>query len=373
MEKALAIKKFREVAENPYNYLRELKTRYGKKMIGSTCAFTPEEFILAAGAHPFRIFGESKSLSGAEAHIQAYSCSMVRGMLEDGLSGKLDFSDGVVFPHACDSIQRLSDIWRLNINLLHFDVLLPVKLDTPLSKSYFVKVLARFKKDLEETLSVTIDAQALSEAIKLMNRMRNCLIRLYELRSGQPGIISGSDLSAIVKASMVMEKQEVVRLLDVVLEALEKNPVPKNKVKRILISGSMCGHPDIYKMIEAKGAVVVWDDLCSGSRYFEGLVAEDKEPVQSIADRFTSRYVCPAKHLGVKFQMENLKKLIKTHHIDGILFMLLKFCEPFSFDYPDMKKELEAMEIPFLLVEMDRHNEVDEQIRTRVETMLEIL
>ncbi len=373
MGKTAAINKFREVAENPYDYLRKLKTESGKKMIGSTCSFTPEEFILAAGAHPFRIIGESKSLSGADAHIQSYGCSMVRGMLEDGLSGKLDFSDGVVFPHACDAIQRLSDIWRLNIKSLHFDVLLPVKLDTPPAKSYFVKVLLRFKKDLEQMLATIIDDEALKEAIMLMNKMRSRLIRLYELQSERPGLISGKDLSAIVKASMMMEKQEVVGLLDVVLEVLEKSPAPEKKVKRILISGSMCGHPDIYNMIEDKGAVVVWDDLCSGTRYFEGLVEENKEPVQSIANRFTSRYVCPAKHLGVKFQMENLKKLISTHKIDGILFMLLKFCEPFSFDYPDIKKELETMEIPFLLIEMDRHNEVDEQMRTRIETILEIL
>lgn len=373
MKKEAAIKKFREVARDPYAYLRKLKAESGKKMIGSTCAFTPEEFILAAGAHPFRISGESESLSGADAHIQAYSCSMVRGMLEDGLSGKLDFSDGVVFPHACDSIQRLSDIWRLNIKSLHFDILLPVKLDSPLAKSYFVKVLERFKKDLEKTLSVTIEGQALIEAIKLMNKMRIRLIRLYQLQSAHPGVLCGSDLSAIVKASMVMEKQEVVGLLDVVLAELEKTPATDKSVKRLLISGSMCGHPDIYRMIEGKGALVVWDDLCSGSRYFEGLVAENKEPVQSIAARFTSRYVCPAKHLGVTFQMENLKKLIRTHHIDGILFMLLKFCEPFSFDYPDIKKELEKMEVPFLLVEMNRHNEVNEQMRTRIETMLEIL
>lgn len=373
MNKEAVIKSFKQVAENPYGYLRKLKTESGKKMIGSTCAFTPEEFILAAGAHPFRIFGESDNLSGADAHIQAYGCSMVRGMLEDGLSGKLDFLDGVVFPHACDSIQRLSDIWRLNVKSLHFDVLLPVKLDTALAKSYFVKVLARFKKDLEETLSVTIDEPALAEAIVLMNRMRSRLVRLYQFQSERPGILYGSDLSAVVKASMVMEKQNVIDLLDVLLEDLEKEPPPSKKMKRVLISGSTCSHPDIYKMIENKGAVVVWDDLCSGSRYFEGLVDEDKEPVQAVAERFTSRYVCPAKHLGIEFQMENLKKLIKTHRVDAVLFMLLKFCEPFSFDYPDIKKELEAMEIPFLLVEMDRHNEVGEQMRTRIETILEIL
>ena len=51
----------------------------------------------------------------ADAHLQAYSCSLVRGALEDALAGRLDFLDGaMVFPHTCDSIQRLSDIWRMN-------------------------------------------------------------------------------------------------------------------------------------------------------------------------------------------------------------------------------------------------------------------
>jgi benzoyl-CoA reductase subunit C len=373
MQKEKIISRFREIAQDPYTYLHKLKTDTGKPMIGSICAFTPEEFILAAGAHPFRIFGQSDSLAGADAHFQAYSCSMVRGMLEDGLSGKLDFADGVVFPHTCDSIQRLSDIWRLNIKSLHFDVLLPVKLDTPLAKNYFTKVLQRFQKDLEKALQIEIKETDLHEAIILMNRLRRRLIQLYEWQSDYPGILLGSDLSAIVKACMVMEKQETVTLLDELLDVLEKEPVSNKNAKRLLISGSICSHPDIYRMIEEKGAVVVWDDLCSGSRYFEGLADEEKNPVEAIAGRFTERYVCPAKHLGVKFQMENLKKQVKEHKIDGILFMLLKFCEPFSFDYPDIKTELEKMEIPFLLVEMDRHNEVDEQMRTRIDTMLEIL
>ncbi|MBE0649745.1 MAG: 2-hydroxyacyl-CoA dehydratase [Bacteroidales bacterium] len=375
MKENKALRRFREVAAAPYDYLRNLKTVTGKEMIGSTCSYTPEELIIAAGAHPFRIFGESKGLSHADAHLQAYGCSMVRGMLEDGLSGSLDFIDGVVFSHACDSIQRLSDIWRLNVKSLHFDVLLPVKLDTPLAKSYFTKVIGRFKKDLEKSFSIEISESEMKKAIHVMNELRNNLIRLYTLQSQYPGFISGSDISAIVKASMVMEKQEAVDLLTHILDEageIKLADMPSNP-KRILISGSICSHPDISRIIEGKNAVVVWDDLCSGTRYFEGLVPDDKEPLEAIASRFTSRYVCPAKHLGVEFQMENLKKLITQHKVDAVLFMFLKFCEPFSFDYPDIKKALEKMKIPFLMVEMDRHNGVDEQMRTRIDTMLEIL
>ncbi|MBN2638053.1 MAG: 2-hydroxyacyl-CoA dehydratase [Bacteroidales bacterium] len=369
-----ALLQFKEVARAPYEYLRELKKTTGVQMIGSSCTYTPEEIILAAGLHPFRIFAESQSLSRADAHIQAYGCSMVRGMLEDGLSGNLDFLDGVVFPHACDSIQRLSDIWRLNVRSLHFDLLLPVKLDTPLAKSYFEKVTERFRRDLERAFDVAITEEALIAAIELMNEFRNLLRKLYLMQSQYPGIMKGSDLGQVVEASMVMDKKKAVALLKEWVSELEAGVKPeKINKKRILISGSVCSHPDIHQIIEANNAVVVYDDLCSGSRYFEGIISNTGNPVQAIAGRYTERYVCPAKHLGVGFQMENMKKLIQEHKVDAVLFLLLKFCEPFSFDYPDIKKELEAMKLPFLMVEMDRHNEVDEQMRTRIDTLLEIL
>lgn len=374
VKKSPALKRFKEIAGNPYAYLTHLKETTGIPMVGSTCTYTPEELLLAAGLHPFRIFAESQSLSHADAHIQAYGCSMVRGMLEDGLSGQLDFMDAVVFPHACDSIQRLSDIWRLNVRSLHFDLLLPVKLDSLLAKSYYEKVVARFGKDLEKTFDVKITDQSLVAAIEQMNEFRDLLQQLYLLQSQYPGIMSGSDLSQVVKASMVMDKKEAITAMKTWLSELESLPKPEvNHKKRILVSGSVCSHPDIHQIIEAKDAAVVYDDLCSGSRYFEGMITDLKNPMQAITRRYTERYVCPAKHLGVTFQMENLKKLIADHKVDAVLFMLLKFCEPFAFDYPDVKKELEALSIPFLMVEMDRHNVVDEQMRTRIDTMLEIL
>ena len=85
-----------------------------RKIIGHLCSYTPEEIIYAAGFHPLRLFSSKSDIVLAENHLQAYCCSLVRGVLEDSLSGKLDFIDGTVFPHTCDSIQRLSDIWRLN-------------------------------------------------------------------------------------------------------------------------------------------------------------------------------------------------------------------------------------------------------------------
>ena len=121
----------RKIVDQPYSYLQKLKEKSGKKMVGYVCSYTPEEIILAAGAHPFRLFGTKQNIHLADSHLQSYCCSVVRGILEEGLSRRIDLLDGMIFPHSCDSIQRLSDIWRMNIPFgFHLDLVLPVKLNT---------------------------------------------------------------------------------------------------------------------------------------------------------------------------------------------------------------------------------------------------
>src|SRR5512138_1794949 len=131
------LEEYRRAAADPVDYARQLKKEAGKKIIGYTCSYTPEEVILAAGAHPLRLFGTKEHISLADSHLQSYCCSPVRGILEEGLSGRVDVLDGMVFPHTCDSMQRLSDIWRMNIPFgFHLDITLPVKLDTESAKDY---------------------------------------------------------------------------------------------------------------------------------------------------------------------------------------------------------------------------------------------
>ena len=132
MKKLTELKK---VVSDPYAYIRKYKKKSGKKVVGYFCSYAPEELIWAAGALPVRMFGTNENIHLADTHLQSYCCSLVRGILEEALANRLDFLDGVVFPHTCDSFQRLSDIWRLNITgQFHIDVVLPVKLDTSSAK-----------------------------------------------------------------------------------------------------------------------------------------------------------------------------------------------------------------------------------------------
>ena len=345
-----------------------------KKIIGYLCSYTPEELIYAAGFHPMRLFSSKSDILLAENHLQAYCCSLVRGVLEDSLSGRLDFLDGTVFPHTCDSIQRLSDIWRMKGRYEFFaDVLLPAKLNTQSARTYMVDVLTRFKKDLETATGKEITEADLQEFIKKFNLIRSNLSKIYALQSRKPGIIKGADFYAIVKGSMMMDRDEVADLLPVIVGNLERKDIPKKSGKRIVISGSICDSPDIYTSIEKAGGIIVGDDLCTGQRWFEGEILDDKNPIDVIAARYMDRMICSAKHVTPTIRGENLISLAKKNKADGVIFMLLKFCDPHAFDYPYLKDFLDREGIKNLLIEMDDQQQNLGQLSTRFETFIHMI
>ena len=370
-----ALQQFHAVSADPKAYARDWKTRTGGKVVGTLCSYAPEELVLAAGALGFRIVGGSGAISKADAHLQAYSCSLVRGAMEDALSDRLDFLDGMIFPHTCDSIQRLSDIWRMNAQTgFHLDLVLPVKLNTDSAGAYLTAVLRKARTELETMLDTTISDDDLRQAIDTCNQIRTTMKTLYHLRRDCPGAIAGSDVHAITRAAMVMDRRDFLAGLTQVTEQLTAGKAPPCKdAKRILLSGGVCNLPDIYAPIEAAGGAVVWDDLCTGSRQLLGPIEVQDDPIAAISDRYRERVICPAKHAGVRLRGEELVRMARTTGAQGVIFLYLKSCDPHAFDYPYLKEMLSAEGIPALLVELEEQTASDGQFQTRCEAFMELL
>lgn len=369
-------RRFHEIANNPYDQAGQWKRETSKKVIGYLCSYTPEEIIDAAGALPFRIFGSEVSIAHADGHLQAYCCSLAKGSLEEALAGRLHFLDGAVFPHTCDTIQRLSDIWRLNAGFpFHFDVVLPAKLNSESSFQYLVAVLRRFKNDLERTLEIEITDDDLRLSIRLFNRIRKALEELYSMRSENPGIISGSEVSAVLKAAMMMDRTDFLSCIDRLLSQMkhEKRATDNNRRKRIIFSGGICNQPDIYSIIEESGGAVIWDDLCTGTRYFGGQIDEAIDPVEAIAKRYFERLICPTKHCDITNRGEHIVALANDHKADGVIFLFQKFCDPHAFDYPYLKQFLDREGIPNMLLELEGQISATGQLRTRLEAFVEMI
>ena len=371
----LKLKQFHDIANDPITYARRWKTETRGRVVGFFCSYAPEEIIWAAGALPYRILGAGGSISRADGHLQAYSCSLVRGALDDALTGKLDFLDGAVFPHTCDSIQRLSDIWRLNAGLgFHLDLVLPVKLNTSSAQDYMQAVIKKFHHDLEERLGVEITPEKLLEAVQTFNQIRTALQRIYQIRKDQAAILSSSNLHAIVNASMVMDRNVLADRLSAVVDLLEtqraETAMPQ---KRLVLAGGICSMPEIYQPIEDAGGTVVWDDFCTGSRYVEGTIDLEGDLLNSIARRYFNRIICPAKHRDCFSRGDYLLKMVKDTGARGVIFVLLKFCDPHAFDFPYIKELLDRAGIPSMLLEIEDQQTSEEQIRTRLEAFIEFI
>ncbi|MCP4681134.1 MAG: 2-hydroxyacyl-CoA dehydratase [Desulfobacterales bacterium] len=365
---------FHEIKDNPKEYAVQWKNEKKGKVVGHFCSYTPIEIITAAGALPYRIFNTGAEISRADEFLQAYSCSLVRGAFEDALSGQLDFLDGTVFPHTCDSIMRLSDIWRMNAGLgFHLDLVLPVKLNTKSARDYMMAVLKRFRSDFQKAIGVEITDDLLREGIGLTNRVKENLGKLYAIRRQDPSIISSRDIHAIFKASMVMDMKEFGNALETLLDTLKDEGDSGTADKRVVLTGGICGMPDIYHIIEDAGGAVVWDDFCTGSRYFEGSISETGDPLESIGERYLERVICPAKHSELFARGDYLVNMVKENQAKGVIFLFLKFCDPHSFDYPYMKELLDKQGIPSMLFEIEDQFSSLGQLKTRCEAFMELL
>jgi benzoyl-CoA reductase subunit C len=374
MEKQKAIGVLRELAADSSSYLKSWKSRTGRKILGYFCTNTPEEMIQAAGFLPVRILSSRDTISLASRHLQSYSCSLVQSSLESGLRGELSYLEGTVFPHTCDSIQRLSDIWAENLRFpFHWDLVLPVKLHTESARTYLISELRRFRKGLEDFIGRPVSDEDLRSAMSLFNENRSLLKEISRCQAQYPGRIPASDLYTLIKTANFMAKEEHNPLLKEYVAQLGNGRTPRPAGPRLFLAGSVCDQPKIYDLIESCGASLVGDDLCTGWRYFSEDVSPQGDPIASLADRLIRKVPCPCKFNPEIDRADRFLERVKAAGTQGVVFLLLKFCDPHAFDYPYLKEKLDKEKIPSHLLEIESGGLSLGAMETRLRAFVETL
>ncbi|MGB9700037.1 MAG: 2-hydroxyacyl-CoA dehydratase subunit D [Thermodesulfobacteriota bacterium] len=374
MENTSLINFFRQVAQNPYAYLQEWPAKTGARLLGYFCINTPEEIIHAAGFLPVRITGSEENLSLAARHLPSYCCSLVQSTLEAALRGKLSFLTGTVFPHTCDSIQRLSDIWAMNISFpFHWDIVLPVKLHTLSARTYLIQELQRFKKGLEEFSGRFIKDEDLKSSFHLFNSIRSLLRKLAITQIGGDYSLAAKDFYTFLKVSAIMDREEFLVQLQNFMAQKEHDKYRKEAATPLFLVGSICDHFALFDLFNNCGAQIVGDDLCSGWRYISVDVSLSGDPLEALAERLRQRPPCPCKYNPAFDRAAELLARIKASSAKGVVFLLSKFCDPHAFDYPYLKDKLRSEDIPHLLLEIEPGTFSWGGLETRLRAFVEAL
>lgn len=348
----------------------------GGRVMGYLCSYVPEELIHAAGMLPYRVMGSwFEPTPVSEGYLPANSCPFCRTVLEDVLGGKYPFLNGIITVTSCRIMTRLYDHWEKYSSPEFAHILdLPHK-DNEDAVDAYQKELLKLRQGLEAYAGMEITPEALAESIAIYNRTRRLLLSLYELRKDESPLVSGYESLSIVMASMVMPRPEYNDLLESAIAELHERDRRYDGDARILVSGSILSNPEEIKSMEDQGALVVADDLCTGSRYFWDLVEESDDPTAQLA-HLSSRYLCRlpcARMFDNEKRYDFIKQMIEEYNVQGVIYTALKYCDPWVYNYPLTRSRLEEAGVPVLHLEREYSLMAAGQTSTRVGAFLEML
>lgn len=374
-KEALLLKAQKEIETVASLEYREMASLFPKeqKTIGFFCPYVPEELLHAAGFFPLRLMGTPIKMSHVKAHLPSNCCHLVKSSLESLLQGELDFLQGIIFSHTCDSMQGLSDIWAHQHRFpIHFDLMLPTHLDSESSRWYLKAEMERFKEFLESH-SGKITDERIKASIQLFNRIREKLEEIYIRRRGALIPWSGRFFAQVIRAGYLLDRERYLELLNELLSALPEKTEGSENLIPVYLAGNMAHSESYFSLIEEAGAIIVQDDLCSGARTLRLMVPEDVDPIEALAQRYFTSFFCPTKHKGVRAHEETLLGEVQKSGAKGVIFLLYKYCEAHYFDYPDLKAALESKGIPCLLLDVEDPSQSLGQLKIRVQAFVEML
>ncbi|MDP2953749.1 MAG: 2-hydroxyacyl-CoA dehydratase family protein, partial [Chloroflexota bacterium] len=375
------LQKFFDVVTDPYKAVKDWKaSNPGKKVIGLTPMYLPDEIVHAAGMLPVTLWESNEPITMAHSHTTPFNCALSRSVLDDALKGKLDFLDGMVLYDTCLQIKGIPMVLKRNTRIPNItNIYLSVMVSSwkvGTVKPFNQDNLERMRERLGEIAGKKVSDEALRQSIKLYNRDRALLRQVYDFRRANPGALKAREVVAMVWSSMLMPKEEHVKLLESLVPKLKTRKAQGDKRVSVILAGHLCIAPrlEILDMIENEGANVVDDDIFVGWKYIALDAKETGNPVEALTDRFMQ----PDPHCPSKVDFEghwgnNLVAMAKKAKAKGIIQVLVNFCPPHLCIYPDVKRRCADLGVPDALVQTEHEMTNLEPLRTRMAAFVETL
>jgi benzoyl-CoA reductase/2-hydroxyglutaryl-CoA dehydratase subunit BcrC/BadD/HgdB len=361
--------------------LQEHKAR-GGTVVGTFCVFVPEELILAAGGVCVGLCaGTDFPASDADAILPRNICPLIRsavGFKLGRLCPYVESCDLVVGETTCDGKKKTWEILGQQVPIHVME--LPQKVSSR-GNGMWRGEIAAFAQRLEELSGRPLTSEALAGGISAVNGKRAALARLYELRKTNPVPISGKDALLISQIAFYDDVGRFTQSVNTLCDELEARVqagdglLPGNK--RILISGTPMAIPNwkLHHIVETSGGVVVCEESCTGTRYFEGQVEPAAATLDSQLDALAARYVdipC-ACFTPNEARLDNVVRYAREWHADGVIDYTLPFCHCYNVEHELLRQRLRREGIPLLHIESDYSMSDFGQLATRVKAFIETL
>jgi benzoyl-CoA reductase/2-hydroxyglutaryl-CoA dehydratase subunit BcrC/BadD/HgdB len=355
----------------------------GGKVVGLYCVFVPEDLIMAAGAIPVGLCaGTQFSIPDAEEVLPRNTCALIKSSFGFKLNRTCPYvqaSDLLIGETTCDGKKKMYELLAEHHPTYVMDV--PQK-KTPIGRRLFLEELQALKTKLEAETGAAITAETLTQATAAIDAKRSALRRLHAIRKAQSVPISGLDALLVTQVSFYDDPVRFTEKVNALCDELEGSIAPAKGVApasapRILISGSPMSLPNwkLHQILEGSGAIVVGEESCTGTRYFNNLTPESDGTLAGQLEAIAARQLethC-ACFTPNDERIEDIITLARDWAVDGVVHYNLQFCHTFANEAVKVEKALAEEDIPLLRIETDYGDEDTGQLRTRVEAFLEMI
>ena len=355
----------------------------GGKVVGTYCLYVPEELIRAAGAWSVGICaGAEWAYDQVEQVLPRNTCALIKSMMGFKL-GKvcpyLEEADLLVGETTCDGKKKAyEELGKLqNMHVMELPQMKRAK-DVAFWRSELVDLIAK----LEELTGNTVTPERLKASIKEVNDKRRALQRVNAARAADPAPISGLDALLAVQVAFYDDVPRFTQMMNALADELEARisqgvGVAPKGAKRVLITGTPMALPNwkLHQIVETAGGVVVGEEMCTGSRYYEKLVSEDATTLDEMLDDLAAKYLdincaCFTPNDG---RLDDVVRMARDLNADGVIDYSLQFCGTYQIESTAVQKRVRDSGIPVLSIDTDYSAEDVGQLSTRVEAFLEML
>jgi benzoyl-CoA reductase/2-hydroxyglutaryl-CoA dehydratase subunit BcrC/BadD/HgdB len=377
---------FEKLLETTNNELIQQAKAEGKLAIGYTCFHMPEVLLNVDKCFPVRLRAPNTgSMDIATYYMSNYTCEYCRALLERAFEGGLNFLDGLAAVDACAQMNRFSEnieiqklVDKEKFFVTHADI--PYKVEPYLVKHYAVQMRNRVLNAMRDTHGVDTSDDALRQAVDLHNQVCGIITEIGELRKADNPVITGYEFHIINLVSYACPKYLILGMLRETLEELKQrapDPTPRFRA-RVELIGSEIDDPELTKLIEEAGALVVADRYCFGSTPGREVISlnDSEDVLTQICSHYLEVSECPRYISDEKVaqRRKTADALAREFNADGIIFEQIKFCDYWGFERA-LASYIQEKEYghPVLSIDRPYMTRASGQLRTRVQAFVESL
>ncbi len=355
----------------------------GGKVFGTFCLYVPEEIIRAAAGWCVGLCaGAEFAYDQVEQIMPRNTCSLIKSFMGFKLAKVcpyIESADLVIGETTCDCKKKAYELLGEMHNV--FVMELP-QMKRDVDMAMWRDEIRALMAKVEEVTGNTITAESLKAAIKEVNDKRRALQRIAATRAADPAPISGKDALLATQVAFYDDVPRFTQMMNALADELEarvaagEGVAPKG-AKRVLVTGTPMALPNwkLHDLIEKAGAVVVGEEMCTGSRYYQDLVSEDATTLDEMVSDIAEKYLdincaCFTPNQG---RLEDVVRMAKALGADGVIDYSLQFCGLYEMESNAVEKAVRDAGFPVLKITTDYSMEDVGQLATRIEAFLEML